>query len=135
MQAGYLIERAVSAGPGMSQTLQRQHLFDTTVQIHLVLTEYALVFAAYWLSGWLIGIGYYRFGPWLGTLFIVPAMLPASGVEVLLGTGWSEATPSELRLGADNAPAAIALSVVLIAAGLAAVHAVTRTVPVKPRTT
>jgi hypothetical protein len=135
MQAGYLVERAVLARLDRPQTLTHPHLFDTPLQAHLVLLEYALLFAAYWLSGWLVGIGYYRFGGWLGTLFLVPAMVPAAGVDVLLGTGWTDTLLFELHPGADNLAAAIGLSLVLLAAGLAAVHAVTRTVAIKPRTT
>jgi hypothetical protein len=135
VQAGYLVERAVYIDIDRAQYLEQEHLFRTPVEAHLVLTEYALLFVAYLVSGWLVGIGYYRFGGILGTLFLVPAMVPAAGVDAVLATGWSDTILTHLNIGAGNTPVAIVLSLVLIAGGSVAAYAVTRTAAVRPRST
>jgi hypothetical protein len=135
MLAGYLVERAVYIGIDRAQYLEREHLFRTPVEAHLVLTEYALVFVAYLVSGWLVGIGYYRFGWILGTLFLVPAMTPAAGVDAVLSAGWTDSVLTHVNIGSGNIPAATGLGLALIVSGAAVAYTVTRTIAIKPRTT
>ena len=42
---------------------------------------------AFGLSGWLIGAAYYRFNPFIGTAFLVPALVPAALTTWLLSVG------------------------------------------------
>jgi len=117
MVVGFLAERAAYAAVGGSAALQEPHLFDTTGQLHLVFAEYSLLAAAYLVAGWLIGIGYQRFG-WLGgTIGVLPALLPFAAVEFALGLGPPEPSrpTADLPVGAGLLLAMVAVGIGLLA--------------------
>ncbi|MCP2169479.1 hypothetical protein [Goodfellowiella coeruleoviolacea] len=128
---GFAVEHLAYTAAGLPEGFTGPHLFTSGGQVHLVLVEAVLTFTAHIASGWLIGSGYYRFGGWLGTLFLVPALVPALGTDVLLGTGWFRAVGTAVGLGQLAMPAGIALSVLLIAAAVAANQPLTRSVAIR----
>lgn len=136
LAAGFLIERAVFAAAGRPHTFADEHLFTTAFEVHLVLAEYAVLGAAYLVAGWLVGICYYRFGGWRGTLALPLTTLPLFTIENVVGTGqWTGLLPDAAwRAIAEWPPATTAaLVAVVLAAGLAALRALTRTVPINAR--
>lgn len=136
MQLGYLVERAVFAALDRTHAIETPHLFRTPTQVHLVLAEYTLVFAAFLLSGWLVGIGYYRFGGIRGTLFLPPALIPIGVVEgAVLASDWPEGILDALNVVPGNVPVAVGASLAVLAAGFVAARALTGGVAIKPRTT
>jgi hypothetical protein len=130
MVAGFLAERAAYAAVGGAAELQEPHLFDATGQLHLVFAEYSLLAAANLVAGWLIGIGYQRFG-WLGgTLCVLPALLPVAAVELALGVGSAELPrpAAEVPVGAG-----LPLATAAVALGLLAGRWLVHAVPVRAR--
>lgn len=124
MAVGFLVEHAVADAAGQARSVAESHLFDEPTQVHLVLAEYTLVLAAWMVTGWLIGLGYYRFGLHWGTLALPAAVLPMLATEYLFGTA--------LGIGLDPISAAGPLGVRLAAAlavtvaGVAAARALGR---------
>lgn len=134
LAAGLLVERVLlaAAGAGGPQ-LAGPHLFGSTSQVHLIVAEYGVVNLAYLVAGWLVGSVYYRYGGRRGTLLAPLALLPLAGVEVLINMVDDLAG----LLGPASraaAPLAACLGLAVVAAGLLAVRAVLRDVPVRPPT-
>jgi hypothetical protein len=121
VQLGYAVEWLGFRALDRSTTLEDQHLFTEATQVHLVLAEYTLLFAGYLASGWLVWAGYYRFGA-RATVALPLAMLPGFGSQVALMAGSTS--------GIDI-PAALALALAAVAAGVAAMTALARTIPLK----
>lgn len=119
--AGYAVEAALH-GAGSPPALDGAHLFATTAQWHLILGEYTLLYAAWAVSGWLAGAGYYRWGWRGGTLFIVPAALPLVVAEALARSNWP-ATGTTVTL--------IAI-VAVVLAGAVAAYRVVGDMPLRP---
>lgn len=135
LAAGYLVERVVYGLAGLSQVLNGSHRYGSADQPYLVFIECGLLAMAHLVAGWLIGIGYYGYGGWRGTGLLLPGALVAVAVEYVLGTGWVAGILSTL----DREPpglslaAAVGLSVVIIAAGLAAGRALLSRVAIRTR--
>jgi hypothetical protein len=110
MAAGYAVESAVYSAAGWRQALEGLplHLFADSSAWYLIFIQYTLTYSAYALAGWLIGAGYYRWGPWRGTLFLIPAALPLVATEAVFVPGQTLA----LTLGMERMPA---LAVVVVA--------------------
>ncbi|GAB7050577.1 hypothetical protein [Catenuloplanes indicus] len=129
--AGLGVERFVYGAAGLMDGLTDAYPVDSVGTAFAVLIRAFLIYLAHFCSGWLIGAGFYRFGPFAGLLLIAPSMIPALGSELLFGTEWSPigaATVAGLRL-----PFAVSalLTVVLVTAGCAVVHAFGRTVTIR----
>ncbi|GIG68613.1 hypothetical protein [Phytomonospora endophytica] len=84
---GYVIERPIYEAYGIPENLSTNHLFTDSSQLHLIFTESLIVQLAYAVSGLLIGLCFYRFGPFPGLLLIAPCAITAAGTEVLLTGG------------------------------------------------
>lgn len=96
---GFAMERALVFPPGIEPSLADVHLFTTTDQYGLVVTEMLIALPAAWATGWLIAVGYYRLGwlwgtvalpatfapTWLVTAAIATSRVP--GTDLVLGTG------------------------------------------------
>jgi hypothetical protein len=117
---GYGIEYALYPAHHLPIKLVAPHIFSSTTQLPLVFLESLLVLLAHMTSGLLIGSGFYRLGGWRGLPFIIPALLPALGADVLLFTGWEGAALHALGVGHPPTPVGVATAVALIAVGLAA---------------
>jgi hypothetical protein len=79
------------------------------------------------VSGWLIGVGYYRFNPIWATLLIAPSVVPLLATEFLIGLEES----SGLSIRPLPYGAALPLTLVIIALGLFAVGRLTRDVAIR----
>lgn len=94
------------------------------------LLGYGLVFLGAQVSGLLVGIGYYRFGGWWGTLLlpltVAPALLLQVAGPLLSGDTW------EWGANRFSAPLTVVVPAALavIAAGALGFHALARTVPI-----
>ncbi|GAB7043361.1 MULTISPECIES: hypothetical protein [Catenuloplanes] len=129
--AGFGVERLVYGAAGLMDGLTGPYPVHSAGTAVAVLVRAFLIYLAHFCSGWLIGAGFYRYGPFAGLLLIAPAMIPALGSELFFGTEWSPigaTTLAGLRL-----PFAVSalLTVVLVTAGFAVVHAIGRTVAIR----
>ena len=81
---------------------------------------------AFFVSGTLIAAGFYRFRPWTGVALIIPGALPLGIGQGLLGF-------DDRGIAADAWPyaAALAVAVLVIAAGAVGIYAVMRDVPIR----
>ncbi|TDO49037.1 hypothetical protein EV643_1066 [Kribbella sp. VKM Ac-2527] len=84
----YQLERGIYAWQGWSQVLENPHLFIRTSQAGLVCVEFFLMVLAHQASGWLISIGFYRFGFWKGLALLPIGLIPAAAAEFLLVVQW-----------------------------------------------
>ncbi|WP_112242643.1 hypothetical protein [Kribbella monticola] len=84
----YQVERVIYDAAGLTQTLTNQHLFTTTSQVGLIFLEYFLLIVSHEIAGWLIGIGFYRFGFWKGLALLPLGLIPAAAAEFLLVAQW-----------------------------------------------
>ncbi len=84
----YQIERVAYGWAGLTQALANPHLFTKTSQVGLIFTEFFLLIIAHEVAGWLIGIGFYRFGFWKGLLLLPLGLVPAAAAELLLVAQW-----------------------------------------------
>ncbi|PRX98720.1 hypothetical protein [Allonocardiopsis opalescens] len=89
-------------------------------------------FAAHYVSGWLIGLGYLRFGPLRATLFIAPAALPMVVTESSAASGWlGIGVNVALADGRPLLPGGLLTCAAVIAAGTAAVWLLNRDAPIR----
>jgi hypothetical protein len=84
----YQVEHLIYAAGGLSQTLANPHLFTKTSQVGLIFTEFFLLIISHEVAGWLLGIGFYRFGFWKGLALLPLGLLPAIAAELLLVAQW-----------------------------------------------
>lgn len=137
------VERAVFDRAGWTHTLSDVGLSATSsgtaVDVGRLFLDYGLMFTSGVVSGLLVGIVYYRAGGWWGTLALPLTIGPLFVVTALLA---SDAGPFDLawvveRLGAtgDDAPARVALCVLILAAQAVAFHRLTRRAALNPVTT
>jgi hypothetical protein len=84
----YQVEHGIYALAGLTQVLQNPHLFTNTSQVGLIFTEFFLLIVSHEVAGWLLGIGFYRFGFWKGLLLLPLGVLPAAAAEFLLVAQW-----------------------------------------------
>jgi hypothetical protein len=84
----YQVERGIYSWAGLTQTLANPHLFTKTSQVGLIFTEFFLLIISHEVAGWLLGIGFYRFGFWKGLALLPLGILPAAAAELLLVAQW-----------------------------------------------
>lgn len=128
----YQVERGVYDIAGLNQAMENPHLFTKTTQVGLIFTEFFLLILAHEVAGWLIGIGFYRYGFWKGLLLLPLGVLPAAAAEFLLVAQWlADALRST---GYHRPPLAIGVPGVLAvsALGLYAGYLMLRSMALKP---
>jgi len=134
MALGYLVEGFVYDAAGWPQALTSPHLYDSAGESVLIFTEFALLTLGHMVTGWLIGTGYYRWGWWWGTAFMVPALLPAVVVELALSTSW---IGELIETVFDYSPPPLGFGVMIslcgAAAGLVATFTLVRTTPLRSK--
>jgi hypothetical protein len=109
-----------------------RHIYDRPDQYGLILPELAVQFAAHLVSGMLIGAAYYRLGGGLGTLLIVPAVVPAVVSEMALGGGWvGVGINRALDLTPPSTATGLAIAIAATALGAVGVWAVVRDMPIE----
>ncbi|GAA1592114.1 hypothetical protein GCM10009789_52770 [Kribbella sancticallisti] len=112
----YQVERGIYDVAGLTQALDNPHLFTRTTQVGLIFTEFFLLILAHQAAGWLIGIGFYRFGFWKGLALLPLGLVPAAAAELLLVAQWlADALEST---GYDRPPLAVAVPGVLAVSAL-----------------
>ncbi|TDU91157.1 hypothetical protein EV138_4758 [Kribbella voronezhensis] len=84
----YQVERVIYDSAGLTQTLTNQHLFTSTSQVGLIFLEFFLLIVSHEVAGWVIGIGFYRFGFWKGLALLPLGLVPAAAAEFLLVAQW-----------------------------------------------
>jgi hypothetical protein len=84
----YQVEHVIYAAAGLTQTLANPHLFTKTSQVGLIFAEFFLLVISHEVAGWLVGIGFYRFGFWKGLALLPLGLLPAIATELLLVAQW-----------------------------------------------
>lgn len=84
----YQVEHLIYSLAGLTQALANPHLFTKTSQVGLIFTEFFLLIVSHEVAGWLIGIGFYRFGFWKGLALLPLGVLPAAAAEFLLVAQW-----------------------------------------------
>jgi hypothetical protein len=84
----YQVERGIYDWAGLTQTLSNPHLFTRTTQVGLIFAEFFLLTLSHEVAGWLIGIGFFRFGFWKGLALLPLALVPAAAAELLLVAQW-----------------------------------------------
>jgi hypothetical protein len=118
--AGYLIEGVVFDRNGWSHVLDAGGRTLDARMVGGLAVRHTLTLAGYFVSGWLIGIGFYRFGREAGIPLILPSIVPIVLVELLLlggGAGvvtrpFGDASGPPLAVGAPAAAAVIAVATV-----------------------
>lgn len=132
VQVGLAVEWAAYRAAGIPYRLDGEHWFDSPWQMHLVLPEHTLLFTGFTAAGWLIHLGYYRFGGGRGTLLLPLALLPAAGTLAAVSTGRTANPGSPGFVGILGLPAAAALTLLAVGTGLLAVRLTSRFVPIRP---
>lgn len=86
---GFIIERRIYEAYAIPEAFSTNHLYTDASQLHLIFVESLLIQIAYAVSGMLVGLCFYRFGPIPGVLLILPSAIPAVGTEaVITGGTW-----------------------------------------------
>jgi hypothetical protein len=128
---GYAVESVVYSAAGWEQALQGlpSQLFADSSAWHLIFLHFTLTYSAYAITGWLIGTGYYRWGPWRGTLFLIPALLPLVATEAVFVPG----PTLGITLGVERLPALAVVVVALIITVLGGIagYSVVRNMPLR----
>ena len=127
-----LAENGVFHLAGIAGDLTQPHPAGTPAAAGRLFMQCLMVGAAHAVSGWLIGSGYYRYGPWLGTVLIVPGYLPAYIAAVAMDTGTS-GLRIDLGFGLAGAkvPAGVLVSLAVIAAASWVCYALTRSIALR----
>jgi hypothetical protein len=128
----YQAEHVLYDWRGWEQALANPHLFAGTSQAGLIFTEFFLLILAHEVTGWLLGITFYRFGFWRGLLLLPLSLLPAAVTEFLLIAQWL-ADPLE-SIGYHRPPLAVAVPCILVvsALGFSVGYLVLRPLALKP---
>lgn len=108
------------------------HAYTALDQWGLVLLETAGIFLAHLVAGWLVGAGYMRLG-WVGGTMLLPlALVPAFGVDVVLGGGGFGPLADWLGIERPSLALGVPLALVLLGAGCALAGALLRRLPLQP---
>lgn len=131
---GFVIERPIFEAAGIPETLQSDHLYANVSQLHLIFTEALLLQLAYGMSGFLIGLCFYRFGAIIGVLLILPGAVPAGLTEATITGGTWFGPDAGVAFG-EGWPlwVQVVLPVVLIAAAVVTIRAVAIGTAMRPR--
>jgi hypothetical protein len=132
ISAGYVAEKLIYDHYGWSQELSSTAVFEWS-DLWRVALETPLVLVAYFISGWIVGAGFYRFGVAGGIALAVPGLLPAALAELFasqdfggidLGTkaGWWDG---------PNLAVTVAFGLAVVAASAWVARRLTRAIPLR----
>lgn len=85
---GLGVEKLIFDAAGQPQNLAQPHLFANAGDVLPILAEFALLAAIHIAYGWTLGVLFYQFGPWIGMILLLIAVLPVAAVEALLSVSW-----------------------------------------------
>ncbi len=117
--AGYGVEYVTFSATGLLSEQTAPYPVGSVGDGLAVVGEALIVLLAWMATGWLFGLGFYRFGALWGLLFLPVAGLPLIAVE------WTF-NANRLGFAFDTA-----LGVVAVAAGMAGIYLLVRDVPVR----
>jgi hypothetical protein len=127
--AGFAVERFLLAADGRLTAAHPAASFGSLATVALTAV---LHYAAFSLAGWLVGVGFYRFGAWGGIAFVTPAMVPAAVTEAVFDGGkLGNDYNNVLRLGDLPLFAAAGASTVALAVGALAAYGIVRTLAIR----
>ncbi|MCB7136260.1 hypothetical protein [Cellulosimicrobium marinum] len=108
-------------------------LYGDASQFGTVFLVESLFCTVYYLAGAVIGLGYYTFGFWRGTLLVLAALVPVSVAETFLRSGFYGDALARV-VGLDDTPLWLAALGGLVGVVLAAllVRAVVRSTAIRP---
>lgn len=84
---GMLVESVVFDTQGWSTSVEDPGLYDSSGDFFGIWLSWSLSGFAYFLAGTALALGYYRWGAWLGTAFMLVAVALVVVGEVMLGGG------------------------------------------------
>ncbi|QDI92283.1 hypothetical protein EPH95_14710 [Salicibibacter halophilus] len=125
-----LIGSFTTFDPGTSQM---DFLNTTSVWLMPVLV-YSLIILCYYIAGWMVISGYYRFGGWGLLGFIGIGVLYISAVDLLWENDWTLPLMrfSNIPMPVLSLSVSLVCTLLLIAVGLWVVRLTTKRMPVKP---
>jgi|GEM_PF-5116495 len=129
LELGFLAERGLYNALGLVQFPDSIDLVASPERILLSITEFSVLYLAYFVGGWAIAAGFYRFGGWIGTLMIAPAAAPALLAEM---SQWNGAILGEAH-GHGQAWLAAAVVTALVALLWIYTRALVRTAPISAK--
>ncbi|KHL11264.1 hypothetical protein CLV56_3087 [Mumia flava] len=128
--AGMLVESLVADAAGWPGSVQDARLYDEAGDFFAIVLSWSLSGLAYFLGGATVGIAYSRWGPFRGTVVLVPMIAAVAAVEVMLGGG--ALGPVFTQMADQTAGVvAVAVSVVIIAVLAVVLHRTIRDVPIR----
>jgi hypothetical protein len=78
----FLLEQVIYERLGISERVAPDLLITSVLDGVMVVAASCLIFVLYAACGWMAGAGFSRFGPWRGSLFVIPACAPLAAVEL-----------------------------------------------------
>jgi hypothetical protein len=123
------LESVVFDLTGITDGLTREPAVSSAAGAARIWGEATLMYLLWTAWGWLVGAGYYRLGPWLGTLFMIPAGVPVAIGEIAV----SNDDPGSGFTGLGDVPATAAgvLTVALTLLAIVGSYLLIRDVPIR----
>lgn len=130
--AGFAVEKAIYDANGWRQTLRADSVLAWSDLPRLALDN-GLIVAAYYTTGWIIGCCYTRWGPYVGTALLLPAVVPAAAMEFLVTPGFAGMDVDVITSWRDEVhiAATVLAGGVLLAASVLAARRLTRDVALR----
>lgn len=129
----YFVERALYSAGGVMATLEDPYPMATLGQVPYLFLQNWFVFFGHLISGFLVVAGFLRLRGVGGTLFLLPALLPAVIAEMAFGAPWvGMGLNVLLGFPTPPLPIATAIAAVVSLAGTGALYGLTRSAAVTP---
>ena len=129
---GMLVEYGVFAALDWPGTVEPAGLYDSSGDFFGIWLSWSLSGIGYFLGGAAVALGYYRWGPMLGTVVMLPIVALVIGGEIALGGGITSTDLGGLD-GDSTLPAAASVALSLLASGGVALilHRTLRDLPLR----
>lgn len=128
--AGFAVEKLVYDRFGWTQEVDGGTVLQWS-DLWRVALESPLVLAAYFVAGWLVGVGFYRFGVVGGIVLLLPSMIPAALCELVASEDVGGVGAATSWLDQPHLAITVAVGAAAIAAGVWAARRITRDTPVR----
>ncbi len=130
--AGWVIEKFVYDRQGWPQRLDSGNEVFEWSDLWRVAIESPIVLAVFFVSGWLVGVGFYRFGVVGGLLLLLPSLIPAALIEVITTRDFGGLDLDVIpEIGAPGLLLTLIGGVALVAASVAVARRVTIGTPLR----
>ena len=130
--AGYAVEKVVYERYGWTQGLNSDAVFEWSDTWRVAL-ESPLVLFAYFVSGWLVGAAFYRYGVAGGLILLVPSLAPAALFELFTSKDFGGVDIDALPSAFDRPNLALTACVgaIVVAGSVWIARRVTRKIPLR----